>query len=567
MSDAGYDLTAGAENVLLRPDSNAAGAYEQWLNSPPHRANMLNPEYVEVGVAFAQSADGTYYFTMVLGNRAGVSAPPLPATATPAPPTATSTQTLLPPTSTPLPSPTATRTLVPTDAIVATIIAPVPTNPPATPAPTNANPVQTFATSTPQPLPTATPTTPPPDIRLLYDDNSLTLLNVSGGVLNLSNLVFESSSGRLEAQRWNIDALSQPLSGFTDGDCLQVWELDVTALSAPAACDTRHAWIMVNQAGQFWQNADSFTVRNGTQRVGFCDAAAGVCDVNLSVPLDTTLVDPVTRRSLPDLQFVYTVDSFTLINVSGRRLDLRGIQFQSDSGTMPVSRWNTEFLTQALYDFTPGDCVQVWGLGVDAILPAPDICEIRHAWLAVGDEADFWRDDFIVVRDGVRIGRCLVTNTRCMVSLDANFGQEDTASSTSDVSDTDTAPERVTGEFDVRLYVDDNGFTLLNTSGAALNLTGLAFESDGGVFPVSRWQTDDLTRPLDNFSTGDCLQAWEVGGEYQAAPGECRLRHAWVAVGPDAQFWRDARTFRVRVGGTVLTTCETRSSVCEFDMP
>ena len=415
------------------------------------------------------------------------------------------------------------------------------------------------------PTSTATPT-PPPDIRLLYDDTSLTLINVSGGVLNLSNLVFESSSGILEAQRWNIDSLSQPLSGFTDGDCLQVRGLDVSFLSVPDACATRHGWIMVNTAGQFWQNTDFFTVRNGTQRVGFCDAAAGVCDVNLSVPLDTTLVDPVTRRALPDLQFVYTVDSFTLINVAGRRLDLSGIRFQSDSGVMAVSLWDTEFLTQALFDFTPGDCLQVWGRGVDTILPAPERCAVRHAWLSVGDEADFWRDDFIVVRDGVRIGRCLVTNTTCTVSLDANFGDENNESASSAPAPT-AAPERITGEFDVRLFIDDSGFTLLNTSGAALNLTGLAFESDGGVFPVSRWQTENLTRPLNNFSAGDCLQAWEVGGEYQATPADCRLRHAWVAVGPDARFWRDARTFRVRVGGTVLTTCETRSPVCEFDMP
>jgi hypothetical protein len=383
-------------------------------------------------------------------------------------------------------------------------------------------------------------------------------------VLNLTNLVFESQNSRLEAQRWTIDALSQPLSGFTDGDCLQVWGLDVSFLPKPAACDTRHGWIMVNEAGQFWQNANTFTVRNGTQRVGLCDVAAGVCDVNLSTPLDTTLVDPVTRQSLPDLRFVYTPDSFTLINVSGTRLDLQGIRFQSDSGSMPVSRWNTEFLTRPLFDFTPGDCLQVWGLAARAVLPAPEVCEVRHAWLSVGDEADFWRDDFVVIRDGVRIGRCLVTDTVCDVSLDANFGTVETPDSTSPQSQ---PRNQAAGAFDMRLYLDENGFTLLNTSGAALDLTGLAFESDGGVFPVSRWQTNALTRPLDNFSAGDCLQAWEVGDAYQAAPADCRLRHAWVAVGQDAQFWQNARTFRVRVGGNVLTTCETRSPVCEFDLP
>lgn len=65
---AGYVYRSLGENVLMRPDQNPAGAFDQWWNSPPHRANLLNPDFTEVGVAFAVAADGSHYYTMLLGT-------------------------------------------------------------------------------------------------------------------------------------------------------------------------------------------------------------------------------------------------------------------------------------------------------------------------------------------------------------------------------------------------------------------------------------------------------------------------------------------------------------------
>jgi uncharacterized protein YkwD len=56
------------ENVLMRWDMSADGAFDQWWNSPPHHENMMNPEFTEIGVAFTQSEDGAYFYTMVLGR-------------------------------------------------------------------------------------------------------------------------------------------------------------------------------------------------------------------------------------------------------------------------------------------------------------------------------------------------------------------------------------------------------------------------------------------------------------------------------------------------------------------
>ncbi len=62
----GYAYSAVGENVLSRPDINAPGAFDQWWNSEGHYANMMNPAYSEIGIRYAQAADGTYYYTMVL---------------------------------------------------------------------------------------------------------------------------------------------------------------------------------------------------------------------------------------------------------------------------------------------------------------------------------------------------------------------------------------------------------------------------------------------------------------------------------------------------------------------
>ena len=40
-----------------------------WMNSPEHRANILNPTYTEIGVAIAMDAAGRLFFTQEFGFR------------------------------------------------------------------------------------------------------------------------------------------------------------------------------------------------------------------------------------------------------------------------------------------------------------------------------------------------------------------------------------------------------------------------------------------------------------------------------------------------------------------
>jgi len=57
-TQAGARFSLIAENVAEGP--NAAHLHQQWMNSPPHRANLLDPELNAVGIAVVQSG-GTFF--------------------------------------------------------------------------------------------------------------------------------------------------------------------------------------------------------------------------------------------------------------------------------------------------------------------------------------------------------------------------------------------------------------------------------------------------------------------------------------------------------------------------
>jgi uncharacterized protein YkwD len=53
---------ASAENVSVSP--SASDAFQQWLGSSQHHANMLNPSYTSIGVGYAQDGNGTGYYVL-----------------------------------------------------------------------------------------------------------------------------------------------------------------------------------------------------------------------------------------------------------------------------------------------------------------------------------------------------------------------------------------------------------------------------------------------------------------------------------------------------------------------
>lgn len=66
----GYPTRYVGENVAAGHNS-VEETFEQWMNSPGHRANILNPNYTELGIGYYLNAPRTaykHYWVLVLGN-------------------------------------------------------------------------------------------------------------------------------------------------------------------------------------------------------------------------------------------------------------------------------------------------------------------------------------------------------------------------------------------------------------------------------------------------------------------------------------------------------------------
>jgi uncharacterized protein YkwD len=65
----GYLMTTARENILLRFDIDAFGAFDMWWNSPPHKENILADDITEMQLAFTCNPDsGEFYYTQVFAT-------------------------------------------------------------------------------------------------------------------------------------------------------------------------------------------------------------------------------------------------------------------------------------------------------------------------------------------------------------------------------------------------------------------------------------------------------------------------------------------------------------------
>jgi uncharacterized protein YkwD len=67
ITNAGYVWSGAAENIASGQRDPAA-VMKAWMNSPGHRANILNCSYRNLGVGLAYSANKTPYWTQDFGT-------------------------------------------------------------------------------------------------------------------------------------------------------------------------------------------------------------------------------------------------------------------------------------------------------------------------------------------------------------------------------------------------------------------------------------------------------------------------------------------------------------------
>lgn len=65
---SGYNYRVVGENIAM-----SKGTFKHvigmWMKSPPHRKNILNPHYNELGVGIIKAKDGAQYFAQIFGTQ------------------------------------------------------------------------------------------------------------------------------------------------------------------------------------------------------------------------------------------------------------------------------------------------------------------------------------------------------------------------------------------------------------------------------------------------------------------------------------------------------------------
>ena len=64
---AANGIGAPAAENLAHGRFDVAGVVDIWMNSPPHRRNMLDPRFESFGLGYAPGKDGRRFWAMVLG--------------------------------------------------------------------------------------------------------------------------------------------------------------------------------------------------------------------------------------------------------------------------------------------------------------------------------------------------------------------------------------------------------------------------------------------------------------------------------------------------------------------
>ncbi len=129
------------------------------------------------------------------------------------------------------------------------------------------------------PVPTLTPTPPPPPrIRLVYDRNGLTMLNVSPTAANVSQLRLLGDGAELRTSDLTVGFVRGSLRALPAFNCL-AYGLNTPRRSAPIECRYNSVTYALSR-DLFWNRGD-FTVMNGNVQVAACLSAEGICEFDL----------------------------------------------------------------------------------------------------------------------------------------------------------------------------------------------------------------------------------------------------------------------------------------------
>ncbi len=117
-----------------------------------------------------------------------------------------------------------------------------------------------------------------PNVLLLYDDVSFSLLNQSGQTLSLEGVNFVSSAAQWEARDWGVSLYTS----IPNGMCLRLRDAAVGNRTPPQPCrDKIYGLQVVGHTGLFWIGMESFDITRNGEVLATCIISQGSCGVRL----------------------------------------------------------------------------------------------------------------------------------------------------------------------------------------------------------------------------------------------------------------------------------------------
>ena len=234
-----------------------------------------------------------------------------------------------------------------------------------------------------------------PNVALVYDDNDLTLVNQSGGVIDLTGIFFQALDGNqaaFAASRWGRE--------LREDRCSQIWSLNRNGPKGLDECGFIEHWLTTNNGAEhFWTGAGGttqFSVTQGGVERAVCPIAnPGRCEFYLPAASVGDLTEYV--------YIAYTADRLAIINNSDDRwMPLAGLTVSNNNAepqgatVAPADPTLYTTLNPAanLNRLAPGQCIFFTNSSADAGTP-PQPCDVV-ARLDVGPSVIFWGAEFPV---------------------------------------------------------------------------------------------------------------------------------------------------------------------------
>lgn len=228
-----------------------------------------------------------------------------------------------------------------------------------------------------------------PNVALVYDDNDLTLVNKTGGDLDLSGIIFNTLDGnpaQFAAARW--------AGSVRKDQCTQIWSVGRNGPKGLDECSTIQNWLVTQSGSEhFWTGAGGTTrfavTQNGIQRGQCAVANPGRCEFYVPGGASGDVTEYV--------YFAYGTHNLAIINQSSDRwMTLSGFtvfnNFTAQKGlTVPLGDASLYVVTNPVArvgQLAPGQCVLFTDSSAEGNTP-PQPCDVV-ARLDINPTVIFW---------------------------------------------------------------------------------------------------------------------------------------------------------------------------------